>query len=383
MKKFCLYSFLGFLIACIAVYFIDTEDEIFWLKSFSERMEIQNYPHQTHFFITEDKWNITIFRIAAKGSHQKAFKKDYRAKPIILIPQLLNCVDSYVINDEELSLAFVLANAGFDVWLVTNRGSEYSPNLDKIEEEYSFHEMGYYDLSMAFEYVHNVTNQKVSGLGHSQGANVILVALSEKRLNHVDKVFIIAPGTHIKSASYLTDWLAKSNLPEDLYKSQKQVGSKTRFGNKMSKYTPFISRAITLFFCDGWESELNLKNVFRIASHDLQPTSTKNLLHWAQLKRLGGFFKFDYGKEKNLQIYNQASPPQYDLSNITESIHIFHGIHDLLTTQEEMMELYNTFKNGKAKNVTYQEYEKSGHISFMLGRSAQYTLDLIRILNDD
>jgi lysosomal acid lipase/cholesteryl ester hydrolase len=39
---------------------------------------------------------------------------------------------------------------------VTNRGSEYSPNEGKLGE-FSFHEIGFYDLPVAFEYIYNIT----------------------------------------------------------------------------------------------------------------------------------------------------------------------------------------------------------------------------------
>ena len=42
-------------------------------------------------------------------------------------------------------------------------------------------------------------------------------------------------------------------------------------------------------------------------------TSLKNLMHWLQTMESGIFSKYDYGKEKNLEIYGSELPPAYDL----------------------------------------------------------------------
>ncbi len=65
---------------------------------------------------------------------------------------LLDCSDTFIINDEDKSLAFVLANKGYDVWLGNNRGTKHSRDhttftrKDKEYWEFTFEEMGIYDL---------------------------------------------------------------------------------------------------------------------------------------------------------------------------------------------------------------------------------------------
>jgi len=49
-------------------------------------------------------------------------------------------------------------------------------------------------------------------------------------------------------------------------------------------------------------------------------TSTKTFVHFAQLFRNGGrFTKFDYGKEKNLEVYGTPNPPNYLLQNVRQN----------------------------------------------------------------
>ena len=53
--------------------------------------------------------------------------------------------------------------------------------------------------------------------------------------------------------------------------------------------------------------------------HHPNGTSLKAVRHWSQIIRRGEFIKFDYGKEKNLEIYGKEEPPLYDLVGIQKS----------------------------------------------------------------
>jgi len=76
--------------------------------------------------------------------------------------------------------------------------------------------MGQYDLPAVFSYIHNLTQQKVSYIGHSQGTVQMHIALSINQPTVeavLDKYFGFGPVATVGHAnSHLVDLLDKSGL---------------------------------------------------------------------------------------------------------------------------------------------------------------------------
>lgn len=86
-------------------------------------------------------------------------------------------------------IAFVLAAAGFDVWMMNTRGNVYSRNHLRFNPDvqpgpfwqFSFDKIGLYDIPACIAYIKEVTGERtVKLVAHSQTTSSILCLLSEK-----------------------------------------------------------------------------------------------------------------------------------------------------------------------------------------------------------
>jgi predicted alpha/beta hydrolase len=106
-----------------------------------------------------------------KGS--KSFQPNL---PIVFIQHgLTQSSDAWVANDETRSIAYMLANQGFDVFLGNGRGNKYALKSDRFPidsneyADYSFSEHANYDLPALFMKVKEVTqrSEKFIYIGYS------------------------------------------------------------------------------------------------------------------------------------------------------------------------------------------------------------------------
>lgn len=162
-------------------------------------------------------------------------------RPIVLIQHgLFSCSDAWVINGPNDALPFILADAGFDVWMGNARGNTYSRNhtTRSLNHPYfwkfSWHEIGYYDLAAMVDYTLSTTNGKAQAaihyVGHSQGTTAFFVFLST-RPEYNDKIktaHMLAPVGYMSNMSdklvrTLAPYLGHHNTYSALFDSQEFI----------------------------------------------------------------------------------------------------------------------------------------------------------------
>lgn len=151
--------------------------------------------------------------------------------------------------------------------------------------------------------------------------------------------------------------------------------------------TNFGSAFCALFgkLCDDFVASLadmdpNVDNYERydvLAGHDPSGTSVQNMVHWEQQVFSDVFQKYDYGTEGNMKAYGQATPPAYNLGNITHNVYLFAGEEDKLADPTDVLRLKDEMVNAK---VQFFNYPNMGHITFLLGIDMSYLNDVIEVL---
>lgn len=119
-------------------------------------------------------------------------------------------ISTFLILLTYLVLAYILADAGYDVWLPNARGTRYSRNHIRLDPDsakfwdFSWHEIGVYDVPTMIDYALSQTKQeKLFYIGHSQGNTVFYVMCSE-RPEYNEKIiaqFSLAPIAYV---TYMT-----------------------------------------------------------------------------------------------------------------------------------------------------------------------------------
>ena len=141
-------------------------------KTMEEICLENGYRSEMHTVVTDDGYILTLYRIPGKFSDNLSEKK-----PAVLMVHAQDCdMLEWVWNDASQANAFILANAGYDVWMGNNRGSKYShghltlSTKDHAYWDYYQEDMAKYDLPTFIDFVTEHTAQpKISYIGHSEG----------------------------------------------------------------------------------------------------------------------------------------------------------------------------------------------------------------------
>ncbi|CAK1554545.1 unnamed protein product [Leptosia nina] len=330
------------------------------------------YTSEEYEVVTEDGYILTLFRI--RGN------KD----PVLLVHGFLDSSDTYIIRGNR-SLVANLAQNDYDVWSANVRGGRYSrrhlrlnPDGDAMFWDFSYHEIGYYDLPAIIDFILDRTGKdQLSAIGHSQG-NTIFYVLGSTRPVYNKKVRVmiaLSPicyfnnvkppsSTVLKSVPLISNVLLKTG-EEEVFGDKTVLRLALRYFCGCKECYNICARGV--FFPIGGNDPDEIEPDFfpTIIEHYPTGSSRKNTVHLAQ-GYLNSFSQFDYGS-KNNEVYGQSYPPKYDLRKVSMRIVLLAGRNDGLASLKDVETLRDRLPNVVEYKVL--DYKLMNHIDFVWGRN--------------
>ncbi|GMN37761.1 hypothetical protein TIFTF001_007090 [Ficus carica] len=283
--------------------------------------------------------------------------------------------DSWFLNSPEESLGFILADHGFDVWVGNVRGTRWSQRhvslsvKDKDFWDWSWQELALHDLPAMLRYVNSVTNSKVFVVGHSQGTLMSLAGFTQRDIAEmVEAAGLLSPVGYLGhiSSELILD-MVNLHLDQACLFLVSILLSSIEIGE-----SPFRVIFILLFHNMSvyWRNCcFNNSRVDFYLEFEPHPSSTKNLNHLFQMIRKDTFSKYDYGVFKNLMLYGQLKPPEFQIGDIPISLPLWiaYGGKDALADVTDVERAIKELKS--TPDLVF--LEKYGHLDFIVSVNAK------------
>ncbi|PBC29636.1 Lipase [Apis cerana cerana] len=351
-----------------------------------ELIRKEGYTAETHQIVTEDRYILDVHRISESPKSSTKNKP-----PVLLVHGVFDCSATWLIPGPGKGLGFLLADLGYDVWMINVRGNRYAREhldmniLDKNYWNFSWHEIGVYDIPATIDYVLEKTNkEKIFIISHSQGGSAFFVTASERPeyQNKIIASFSMAPAVFM---SRTNNPLFKILAPfsNDIKYLTKLIGMYEfkptnkliqMLGKKLCKegelLQPICQNIVFLF--GGIDKELNMTLLPLITQYDPAGSSVNQFVHFAQLIHSGKFRKYDYGIIGNLKKYGKIQPPDYELAKIKIPVHLYYAANDMFINVEDLNDLYKALPNAQKFLVPSNTF---AHLDFVWGKH----VDVLRI----
>ncbi|XP_018058326.1 PREDICTED: lipase 3-like [Atta colombica] len=344
------------------------------------RIEQNGYPFELHHVTTDDGYILAVHRIPNRSNTTIE-----NNRVVLIMHGLLGCSMDWLITGPNRSLAYLLADDGYDVWLGNSRGTTNSKNHTNFSTssakfwDFSWHEMGIYDLPAMIDYILYQTGQKqLFYVGFSQGTTQFWV-LTSLRPEYNKKIKLMSALAPVAYTGHIGGLLRPLSYFADYFKGfYKYTGYFEMFANtELEKFITHIlcqKGVLTQPLC---QLIVSMIGGFSIGETDYEHLedylqfapagcSFKQLIHYALgIQNPGHFRPYDYGTLPNLKFYRRFVPPEYPVEKITAPVILYNGLNDILAAPNDVEIL-----NGKLPNIL-EKYtvtlKRLNHFDFVYG----------------
>ncbi|XP_060042423.1 lipase member K isoform X2 [Erinaceus europaeus] len=360
----------------------------------SEIISYWGYPYEEYEVVTRDGYILAVYRIP--DGRSCSGRAD--PKPVVFLQHgLVASASNWICNLPNSSLGFLLADAGYDVWMGNSRGNTWSRrhvSLSPKSSEYwafSLDEMAKYDLPDTIHFITEKTGQeRLFYIGHSQGTTIAFIAFStnQELARKIKMYFALAPVVTVK--------YTQSPMRRLTTFSRKVL--KAFFGDKMFSPHTFFDQFIATKVCNrklfrkvcsnfifsmcGFDpNNLNMSRLDVYLSQSPAGTSVQTMLHWAQAVNSGQFQAYDWGNpELNMEHFFQLTPPLYNVTQMSVPTAVWSGAQDPVADPIDVENLLPKI----SRLVYYKLIPHYNHVDFYLGQDAPQEIyqDLMRLMEE-
>jgi lysosomal acid lipase/cholesteryl ester hydrolase len=316
-------------------------------------IRVEGYVAETHRVVTDDGYILTLHRIPY-GKDQTAAGK--AARPVVFLQHGLLCSSAdWVMATPSKGLGYILADAGYDVWLGNYRGNTYSRNhtfltpSDNIFWDFTWDEMAKYDIPAQITYVLATTGQPdLQYIGHSMGTTAFM-AMHHYRLDIAAKVRLahfLAPVATVGHMESPIAWIASLQGVLGWILDLLGLGEFLPSNGLMDCLASLfchegglqgICSNILFVLCGFDEAQLNKTLLETIMHHTPAGASSRTILHYAQEVTSNGFHGFDWGSKADNFNHHHGDVPVYRLEDVTTPVALYWGDNDWLAAPEDIL----------------------------------------------
>ncbi|NXY83754.1 LIPK Lipase, partial [Alcedo cyanopectus] len=342
----------------------------------SEMISFWGYPSEEYDVVTEDGYILKLNRIP----FGKINATSQGPRPVVFLQHgLLGEGSLWVSNLANNSLGFILADAGYDVWIGNSRGNTWSKRhlvLSPKKEQFwdfSFDEMAKYDLPAVINFIEQKTRQnQLYYIGHSQGTTIAFIAFSTMpQLAQKIKMYLaLAPVTTVTFTQSPLRMLAvfSAHQLKEIFGTREflaHTALNELFFSKFCICSKSCKNFLSKVFGINWNN-VNMSRVDVYLSHAPAGTSVQNIIHWLQGFQSGALRAYDGGNIYNSLHYRQLGPPLYDVKNMKVPTAIWSAGDDNLADPQDIALLLSQVTN----LIHYKAIPHWNHIDFILGLDA-------------
>uniref|UniRef100_A0A7N5JA64 Lipase n=1 Tax=Ailuropoda melanoleuca TaxID=9646 RepID=A0A7N5JA64_AILME len=335
----------------------------------SQIISYWGYPCEEYDVVTKDGYVLGIYRIP----HGRGCPRTTPRPVVYLQHGLLASASNWICDLPNSSLAFLLADTGYDVWLGNSRGNTWSRKHLKFSPKsreywaFSLDEMANYDLPATIKFIVEKTGQeRLYYVGHSQGTTIAFIAFSTnpELAKRIKIFFALAPVVTVK--------YTQSPLKKFTILSREVV--KALFGDKMFHPHTVFDQFIATKVCN--------RKLFRhICSNFLFTLSGFDPKNLNMAANSGLFQAFDWGNpDQNMMHFHQRTPPIYDVTKMAVPTAVWSGGQDRVADLKDIENLLPKI----TRLIYYKFIPHYNHVDFYLGQDAPQEVyqDLIRLMDE-